>query len=254
MKKQAFVFGNWKMNQLQADIEAFVSEIKDANFHEKLSIGIAPQAMHLPKLSQEFKSKSIQVGSQTISQYDQGAYTGELSPLSLKEIGVQFCLVGHSERRALFKETHLDIEQKVLKALEHNFSVILCVGETLAERQKGSVFDVLTDQLTSALQKVSKDQVQNLMVAYEPVWAIGTGEVATPHQADEAHFFIKELLERTFEQDSCTVPILYGGSVKPSNFKELLEMKHIDGALVGGASLKASSFMELCQIASSVID
>lgn len=243
--RKVHIVGNWKMNQSVAEINAFTETVlamKDLN----CEAWIAPQAIHLSMLLT--KATTIKVGAQNCSNHNSGAFTGELSPASLKDLGAHFVIVGHSERRAIFKEDDQLLNQKVLKALENNLKVILCVGETLEERESGDFKSILKSQLLNGLKDISATDKENIIIAYEPVWAIGTGKVASPEQAQEVHAFLREELKAVEALEAQATPILYGGSVKPANIQGLLENEDIDGALVGGASLKGESFKELCEL------
>ena len=239
--RQVHIVGNWKMNQTVSKIDTFFSELGDLN-GISCQAWIAPQAIHIGKLL----NSSVKVGAQNCCEQDSGAYTGELSPKSLKDLGVHFVIIGHSERRAIYKEADSLLNSKTHKALENDLQVIFCVGETLEEREAGKVEEVLKRQLTTGLAGLSSEHIGKIVVAYEPVWAIGTGKVATPDQAQEAHRFSREVLSTIEGFDSDKTVILYGGSVKPENIAGLLENADIDGALVGGASLKGQSFKDLC--------
>lgn len=237
------IVGNWKMNMTLHEISNFFIEMSKMKFELKCKAWVAPQALHIPILKEiAFTTGSIQIGAQNCSEHDSGAFTGEISPLALADIGAEFVIIGHSERRTLYKENNALLNKKVLNALKHNLKVIYCVGETLEEREQNKTFSVLEEQIREGLKDFPADKASQLLVAYEPVWAIGTGKVATAEQAEEAHAFIRSKLAHAAEQ---TV-ILYGGSVKPDNIDSLLAKENIDGALVGGASLKASDFRALC--------
>ncbi len=244
------IIGNWKMNQTLKDIELFFTEFKKATSHTKLQCvyGIAPQALHLGTLQEQNKSKGLSfiIGGQNCHDQDKGAFTGEISPQSLKDFNADFTLIAHSERRAIFNEGHDLIARKVQLALDHNLPVIYCVGETLEERESGKTRDILKEQITAELQKVAPQLQDQIIIAYEPVWAIGTGKTATPSEANQAHADIREILTEDLGWQGKKTIILYGGSVKPENCEELLSCPEIDGALVGGASLKGDSFAKLC--------
>ncbi len=250
MTRKFHIVGNWKMNQTLKEIETFFSSIDQASVKKlNCEAWVAPQALHLSKVLELSQvSGSFQVGAQNINQKDFGAFTGENSPASLKEIGATFTLVGHSERRAIYGENDDLLNQKTLKALEYDLTVIFCVGETLEERESNSTKKVIANQLVEGLKSLLKPQLNNVIVAYEPVWAIGTGKTATPEQAQAVHQDIRqELSQLGFDPEK--IIILYGGSVKPGNIEGLLSQNDIDGALVGGASLKPQSFLQLCQAA-----
>jgi len=237
------IVGNWKMNMTLHEISNFFIEMSKMKFELKCKAWVAPQALHIPILKEiAFTTGSIQIGAQNCSEHDSGAYTGEISPVALADIGAEFVIIGHSERRTLYKEDNTLLNKKVLNALKHNLKVIYCVGETLDEREQNKTFAVLEEQIREGLKDLPAEKASQLLVAYEPVWAIGTGKVATAEQAEEAHSFIRSKLVHAAGE---TV-ILYGGSVKPDNIDSLLAKENIDGALVGGASLKASDFRALC--------
>lgn len=247
-KREVHIVGNWKMNQTLEEISKFFIEMSKMKMELKCKAWIAPQALHIPILKEiAFTTGSIQIGAQNCCEHESGAYTGEISPLALADMGVEFVLVGHSERRTIYGESNEVLNKKLLLALKHGLKVIYCVGETLSERENSETFKVIETQLTVGLQNLPEELAANLMIAYEPVWAIGTGKTASAEQAEEVHAFIRSQLALNAEQ---TI-ILYGGSVKPDNIDSLLDKENIDGALVGGASLKAQDFRALCMSASS---
>lgn len=246
-KREVHIVGNWKMNQTLEEIGKFFVEMSKMKMELKCKAWIAPQAIHIPILKEiAFTTGSIQIGAQNCCEYESGAYTGEISPLSLADMGVEFVIIGHSERRAIYGEQNELLNKKILLALKCGLKVIYCVGETLAEREAGQTFGVIETQLNMGLKNLPAELAHLLMIAYEPVWAIGTGKTATAEQAEEVHAFIRTKLAVKAEQ---TI-ILYGGSVKPDNIDSLLAKENIDGALVGGASLKAQDFRALCSSAS----
>lgn len=239
------ILGNWKMNHSTKELSAFCEEIKSHwdELPTSAKYGIAPQAIHLPLLMQQ-APKGLIFGTQNCSEHLQGAFTGEVSPAAIRDLGTDFTLVGHSERRQVFKEADSLLNRKTKLALGCSLTVVFCVGETLEERDAGSTSAVVNHQLETGLKGV--EATTKLLIAYEPVWAIGTGKTATPEMAQEVHAMIRQKLY-DLGHDAATTPILYGGSVKPDNIKGLLECPDIDGALVGGASLKASDFLDLCR-------
>lgn len=242
-RREIHIVGNWKMNQTLHEISQFFVEMTKMKMELKCKAWIAPQSIHIPILKEiAFTTGSIQVGAQNCSEHDSGAFTGEVSPLALADIGAEFVIIGHSERRTIYKENDELLNKKVLAALKHNLKVIYCVGETLAEREAEKTFFILERQISEGLKNVPSDKSHLLLIAYEPVWAIGTGKTASAEQAEEAHAFIRSKLKDNADK----VIILYGGSVKPDNIDSLLVKENIDGALVGGASLKASDFRALC--------
>lgn len=244
------IVGNWKMNQSLHEISNFFIEMSKMKMELKCKAWIAPQSIHIPILKEiAFTTGSIQVGAQNCCEHDSGAYTGEISPAALADMGVEFVIIGHSERRTLYNENNELLNQKVLAALKHHLKVIYCVGETLIEREENRTFSILEEQIRIGLKDLPADKAHLLLIAYEPVWAIGTGKTASSEQAEEAHAFIRSQLTQLADK---TV-ILYGGSVKPDNIDSLLRKPNIDGALVGGASLKAQDFRALCSSASVIV-
>lgn len=241
-KKKIWLLGNWKMNHTIAEARAFFAALSP--LPKGVAVGLAPSACVLGALAEE--ELPCMRGAQNIYCEESGAFTGELSAPMLQECKADFVLIGHSERRALFGESDALIGKKVAYALERGLWAVLCVGETLAEREKGEAFAVVTRQLKIALEHVKS--AEHLVIAYEPVWAIGTGKTASSADAESVHAHIAQFLKGRFAQ--ARVPILYGGSVKPANCRELIAQPHIDGALVGGASLEATSFNALIEAAS----
>jgi triosephosphate isomerase len=247
-KRELHIVGNWKMNHTLKEISEFFVEMSKMKMELKCKAWIAPQSIHIPILKEiAFTTGSIQIGAQNCCEHDSGAYTGEVSPLALADMGVEFVIIGHSERRTLYGEQNEVLNKKVLQALKHGLKVIYCVGETLAEREADQTFNVIETQLSLGLKNLPLELAPLLMIAYEPVWAIGTGKTATSEQAEEVHAFIRQKLSLNADK---TI-ILYGGSVKSDNIDSLLAKENIDGALVGGASLKAQDFRTLCISASS---
>lgn len=247
-KREVHIVGNWKMNQTLHEISNFFVEMSKMKMELKCKAWIAPQAIHIPILKEiAFTTGSIQVGAQNCCEFVSGAYTGEISPAALADIGAEFVIIGHSERRTIYKEDNELLNKKTLLALDHGLKVIYCVGETLEEREANQTFSIIEKQLNIGLANLSADKAHQLMIAYEPVWAIGTGKTASAEQAEEVHAFIRSKLKQSPDK---TI-ILYGGSVKPDNIDSLLAKENIDGALVGGASLKAQDFRALCSSAST---
>ncbi len=246
-KREYHIVGNWKMNQTLQQMSDFFIDMTKIKMAITCRAWIAPQAIHISMLKEmAFTTGAIQIGAQNCSEHDAGAFTGEISALSLADIGVEFVIIGHSERRTLFNEGDELLNKKVLNALKNDLKVIFCVGETLEERAANKTFEVLERQMKIGLLNIPEDKAHLLLLAYEPVWAIGTGVTATVEQAEEAHSFLRSQLINHKEE---TI-ILYGGSVKPDNIDSLLRKPNIDGALVGGASLKAQDFKQLCISAS----
>lgn len=241
-----FMIGNWKMNQTQNEINSFFNEINKLDLPSG-NFGIAPQLIHIPLALSLTKSSPIKIGAQNCSNENFGAFTGETSTESLKDLGAEFTLIGHSERRSYYNETDEFINNKVKKALSTNLTPVLCIGETLEERKANKTLDIVLGQIKAGLADISIKNADEIILAYEPVWAIGTGETATPDQAEEVHLAIRELLKELYGSIGNDISLLYGGSVKPENIVELLAKPNINGGLVGGASLKAESFYALCK-------
>ena len=214
---------------------------------------ICPPFVSIAAVTDSFKGSSFKCGAQNVSTQDNGAYTGEISTSMLKEAGCDYIIVGHSERREYYHEDNNLVAEKAKKVIDDGLNAIVCVGEVLAERKAGDHEKVVKEQMQAVMNKLGKDAVSNLVIAYEPVWAIGTGETATPEQAQEMHAFIRALLSEHFGDNGAeSIRILYGGSMKPDNADELLSQKDVDGGLIGGASLKADSFSQILTIAESL--
>ena len=254
MIRKKFIAGNWKMNKTSADAVALVQEIVgEVGRTNDVDIVVCPPFTSLESVAKTLEGSSVKLGAQNMHHEASGAFTGEISAAMLRGIFVNYVILGHSERRTYFAESDSFVNQKVLAALKNQLKPILCVGETLAEREAGSTLKVVQTQLEGALEGVSKELAVNVVVAYEPVWAIGTGKVATTAQAQEVHAFIRSLLVKLFgDTVAQKIRILYGGSMKPANAPELLAQKDIDGGLIGGASLEARSFVELIKAAAAV--
>ncbi len=246
--RRKFIVGNWKMHKGPAEADTFADALKRAlaGRDAAVDVGVAPPFLSLPAVVARLKHTGIQVAAQNLHAEIQGAYTGEVSGEMLRGAGVAYCLVGHSERRQLFGETDAVVEKKVHACFRSGLLPILCVGETLAEREAGHEREVVVRQLQAALGKVQADQVPSVTLAYEPVWAIGTGKTASPLQAQEMHATIRGWLEATYPAFVArSTRIQYGGSVKGANAAELMKMPDIDGALVGGAALNAEEFLQI---------
>ena len=244
MSRQYYIAGNWKMHKTRAEAaelaHALVNELKDGR-HKYL---VAPSFTSLETVSAIVKGTNIRLGAQDCACEEQGAHTGEVSVLQLKDLGVQTIILGHSERRHIYKEDDALINQKVKLALKHGFEVILCIGELLEEREAGRAEEVCETQTVKGLEGVSAADLSNIVIAYEPVWAIGTGKTATPEDADAIHAFVRRVIAGLYGQAAAEkIIIQYGGSVKPENTVQLMAKENIDGALVGGASLKKDTFI-----------
>jgi triosephosphate isomerase len=247
MRKKV-IAGNWKMyNDLDATAK-LINELKDGinKTEVKADVIVCPPFTSLSFASSLLKGSKIKLGAQNMYFEDQGAFTGEISAAMLKSTGCEYVILGHSERRTIFKETNGIINLKIKKALNAGITPIFCIGETLEEREKGITTDILSVQLKEGLLDLDENSINKIIIAYEPVWAIGTGKTATPQQAQEAHQFIRDTIKKMYSPSvSENLIIQYGGSVKPDNAAELLQQEDIDGALVGGACLKADSFLEI---------
>jgi triosephosphate isomerase len=246
--RKKILAANWKMNlthvEAESYVEAFLHEVGEVN---DVDIVIIPSFTSIPTLAQASgKAPFIRLGAQNLHWERNGAFTGEISATMLRALFVKYVIIGHSERRTLFGETDEMVQKKVHTALEAGLRPIMCVGESLAERESGSVQKVLGRQIEEGLKDVSADHLSEMVLAYEPVWAIGTGRTASPAQAEEVHAFLRSLLAELFDQSAADkIRILYGGSVKPENTEDLMREPNIDGALIGGASLDPHSFARI---------
>jgi len=221
---------------------------------ENIDIVVCPPFTLLAWLADALETSNIALGAQNCYWLDEGAFTGEVSPKMIKDAGCLYVIIGHSERRQFFGETNETVNKKIKAALTHGLTPIMCVGEMLAEREKGETFKVLDDHVQNGLKDISPEDILKIVIAYEPVWAIGTGKTATPVQAQEAQKYIRDLLIKLYNKDVAeSVRIQYGGSVKPENILELMKQPDVDGALVGGASLALASFTEIVRKASEVV-
>jgi len=247
MGRLPFIAGNWKMNKTVKEALELVRELKSSLQNlEDVEVVVAPVFTSLYHVQDHLKSSLMHLAALNLFWKEKGAFTGEISPLMLREVGCQYVIIGHSERRQFFGETDETVNRKIKSALFHGLKVIFCIGETLKEREEGRTFPVVERQIEVGLKGLGGGEVRNLVIAYEPVWAIGTGKTATPGQAEEAHRFIREKLESFYSKEvSQTLRIQYGGSVTPENIKGLMAQEDIDGALVGGASLKAETFLKI---------
>ena len=245
--RKPMIAGNWKLHKTISEATSLVSELIPAvASNQNVEIVVAPVYTALSKVAETLADSNIKLAAQNCYPEPQGAFTGEVSPLLLKDAGCEYVIIGHSERRQLFAETDKSVNSKALALAESGLGTIFCIGETLEERESGKMFDVLRQQVTAGLKDLTSKQMQTVVVAYEPVWAIGTGKVATDEQAQEVHAFIRGLLAELYEpQTAAATRILYGGSVKPGNVDGLMTQPDVDGALVGGASLNADDFARI---------
>ncbi|MGQ9628805.1 MAG: triose-phosphate isomerase [bacterium] len=250
--RRPIIAGNWKMNKTVGEAVALASGLREkvADVEDR-DVVICPAFTALGKVAEAIKGSNIALGAQDMHWEDSGAFTGEISPTMLKDVGCRYVIIGHSERRTHFGETNDTVNRKVEKALERGLTPIMCVGERLEEREAGKTFDVVRDHIEGGLRGLSPQEVQGVVIAYEPVWAIGTGRTATPDQAEEVHEYIRRLLAEAFGEDVAErVRIQYGGSVRPDNIDDLMAQPDIDGALVGGASLKVEDFARIVKFTS----
>ncbi len=249
--RRNLVIGNWKMHGSRVQATALLDGIKAAlnEIPGNVGIGVCPPFVHLELAGKALGKSRIELGAQNLAQADEGAYTGEVSAAMLEDLGVKLVLVGHSERRELFGEDDAVVAAKFVAARRHGLTPVLCVGESLAQRQAGETERVVLSQLDAVIETVEQSEWNNAVIAYEPIWAIGTGETATPEQAQEVHATIRQRLQGVSEAVAENVSILYGGSVKAANAAELFSQADIDGGLVGGASLKAEEFISICKSA-----
>jgi len=247
MGRLPLIAGNWKMNKTVEEALDLIRQLKTSLSNiEGVEVAVAPPFTALYAVSQELKGSSICLSAQNLFYEEKGAFTGEVSPLMLKEIGCQYVIIGHSERRQFFGETDETVNRRIKAALGQDLKPIFCMGETLKEREEGKTFSVIERQVEGGLKGIGEEGVKSIVIAYEPVWAIGTGKTATPQQAEEVHRFIRERLERLYSREIAErIRIQYGGSVTPENIKVLMSQENIDGALVGGASLKSETFSKI---------
>ncbi|OGP93124.1 MAG: triose-phosphate isomerase [Deltaproteobacteria bacterium RBG_16_48_10] len=247
MTRLPFMAGNWKMNKTVGEAVELIRQLKvSISGVEGIEVAVAPPFTALYAVHKELEDSSIGLAAQNLYWEEKGAYTGEISPLMLKELGCQYVIIGHSERRQYFGETNGTANKRIAAALNHGLNPIFCIGETLREREEGDTFTVIGGQLEGGLKGIGEKEIEEIVIAYEPVWAIGTGKTATPQQAEEVHRFIRQRLEKLYTRKIAEeIRIQYGGSVTPENVKGLMSQENIDGALVGGASLKSETFSKI---------
>ncbi|MER2089075.1 MAG: triose-phosphate isomerase [Sporosarcina sp.] len=247
--RKRIIAGNWKMYKTAEEAKSFTEEVKGrVPVSRTLEAVICPPALYLSELVQMTKGSALGIGAQTMHDTKEGAFTGEVSPAMLAEIGVGYVVLGHSERRQYFNETDESVNKKVHAAFEYNLTPIVCVGESLEERESGKTVELVAGQVKQAFEGISADSAEKAVIAYEPIWAIGTGKTATAQDANEVCGAIRKTIGELYnEKVADHIRIQYGGSVKPDNIEELLTMEHIDGALVGGASLEPESFLKLLE-------
>lgn len=243
--RKPIIIGNWKMNNTISEAIELVEGIKSFDLDKNVEKVVCVPFVYAMKMKCILEDTEIKVGVQNVYFEEKGAFTGEISPLMLKSIGIEYAIVGHSERRTIFNETDEIVNKKVIACLNNEITPILCCGETLEERNSGNAKKIIENQIRLGLNNVSKEDVEKVVIAYEPIWAIGTGVTASSKDAEEIISFIREILKDLYSEISEKVRIQYGGSVKPENVKEIMSEDNIDGALVGGACLKAESFRDL---------
>ena len=245
--RKPIIAGNWKMYKTRAEALELVNGLKrELTGVSSVDIVVCPPFTSLQAVKDILTGSNIELGAQNVHWEIKGAYTGEVSPVMLKDIGAKFVIIGHSERRTYFKETDEDINKKIKSCIKEGLLPIFCVGETLSERESNKTKEVIEKQVNSGLSNVSNIEMEKIVVAYEPVWAIGTGKTATPEQAEEVHKFIRDKIREKFGIEIAErIRIQYGGSVKPDNIKNLMDQGDIDGVLVGGASLEIDSFVKI---------
>ncbi len=240
------IAGNWKMHMTKDTALSYLKDLKERVKGTDVEVVICPPSTLLNLLKEAAKGTNIKIGAQNMYWEEQGAFTGETSPIMLKDLGIDYCIIGHSERRQYFGETDETVNKKIKAAIKHGIKPIVCVGETLEERKEGKTESLIKKQVAQAFKNIDLEDVKNIVIAYEPIWAIGTGETATPEMANSAIAHIREVVRNIYNEGiSEEIRIQYGGSVKPNNIEELMGQDDIDGALVGGASLKADSFSEI---------
>lgn len=245
--RKPMLAGNWKMNKTRDEAIGFILNTNDKLPNNVDCVVCAP-AIILRDMVKRAEGTNLHIGAQNMNENNSGAYTGEISPVMLKDTGVEYVILGHSERRAMYNETDEKVNAKVKKALEFDLKPIICVGEYLEEREKGLTNEILERQVSIALKDVEIDDPANVIIAYEPIWAIGTGKSASPEIAEDACKFVRSIVEKVLgKKIADEMRVLYGGSVKPANIKDYMAQEDVDGALVGGASLDAESFVSLCK-------
>lgn len=240
------IAGNWKMYKTIQETVEFIKELAPFVADSEVSVYLSVPFTAIQSASEASKGTNIVIGAQNMNDASEGAFTGEIAASMLTEAGAQFVIIGHSERRHIFGESDAFINKKVKRALSDGLTPIVCIGETLEQRDNGTTEDVLKQQITESLSDISSEQMEKILIAYEPVWAIGTGKTATPEHAQEVHVFVRKTVNDLWgEEDADKIVIMYGGSVKPNNARHLMEQPDIDGLLVGGASLSVESFSHI---------
>ena len=239
------IAGNWKMNNTIAEAIKLIEEIKTNSLNNDVEAVVCVPFTVLTDVKRAIGESNIKLGAQNMHWEENGAFTGEISPSMLNEIGIHYCIIGHSERRQYFNENDETVNKKIKSALSHDIKPIVCVGETLEEREANKAEEIVKNQVIKAFEGIDSKDLEKFVIAYEPIWAIGTGKTASSEDANAMCKFIRETIGELYDDKKDIVRIQYGGSVKPGNIKELMEKSDIDGALVGGASLKADDFVKL---------
>lgn len=247
--RKRIIAGNWKMYKTADEVQSFASEVENkVVVSERVEVVICPPTLYLADLVQKTEKSAIGIGAQTMHDEQEGAFTGEVSPAMLKSVGVNYVIIGHSERRQYFNETDDSVNRKVHAALNAGITPLVCVGESLEEREGGTTVAKVQGQVTAAFKNIEQSDAVKAVIAYEPIWAIGTGKTATAEDANEVCGEIRAAIHQLYgEETAAKIRIQYGGSVNPANIVELLSKEHIDGALVGGASLQPDSFLKLVE-------
>ncbi len=252
MARRPLVVGNWKMNGTLASSQQLISEILAGLPADcRAEVGVCPPTVFIPEVAKIIGNGPVRIGAQNIADQDKGAYTGETSATMLREFGCTLAIVGHSERRAIYGETDALVAKRYAKAIEHGVTPILCVGETLEEREANQTFSVIDTQLAAVIELCGVESLAKAVIAYEPVWAIGTGRTATTEQAQEVHAYIRGKIAALNATVAANLQILYGGSMKPDNAVALMAQPDVDGGLIGGAALEAASFLAIALAANS---
>jgi len=246
MTRKKIVAGNWKMNNGLQETEILINELLAETNHSGCEVMVAPSFVSLKTAIDSLNDNDIEVVSQNVHQSNDGAYTGEVSAKMLSSIGIKTTIIGHSERREYFSETHEILKNKVDISLQNSIKIIFCFGEELKDRKTNNHFNIISNQISESLFHLSSSDWNNIILAYEPIWAIGTGETASSDQVQEMHSFIRNFIAQKYSNELAQkISILYGGSVKPNNAKEIFSMKDVDGGLIGGASLKSKDFFSI---------
>lgn len=246
--RQPLIAGNWKMNGSSQSISELLDGVI-SGLESKAEVLVCPPAIYIQQVRDILRGTGVKWGLQNVAAETKGAYTGETSPLMAKDLGCEYAIIGHSERRTLYKETDQDVAAKFCCLADQGITPVLCVGESLEERQRGDTMKVVAAQIDCVIEKAGIERLSDFVIAYEPVWAIGSGLTATPEQAQEVHAAIRGLLSRTSEEVAQKTRILYGGSMKAANAAELVAQPDVDGGLIGGASLVAEDFKAICHAA-----